>query len=145
MSAETHAHTHLTCVMCSSPSPRLHLLQHPKSKNSMGGGGGGVSDGATRPNPSPASQQHSLFLTSLMLARTWPQVEVGLEVLDQDPPPPSGLLLLGEVEDLAVSLSQVLLLLEVHLERTLDGYEGDAPLMERKRPQLGYLGHFLHV
>lgn len=72
-----------------------------------------------------------------MLVRMWPQVEVGLEVLDpahQHPPiplpPPSGLLLLGEVEDLAVRLSQVLLLLEVHLERTLDGHEGDAPLVE---------------
>lgn len=44
---------------------------------------------------------------------------------------PSGLLLLREVEDLAVSLSQVLLLLEVHLERTLDGDKGDAPLGKR--------------
>lgn len=74
-----------------------------------------------------------------MLARSWPQVEVGLEVLDQDPPPypPSGLLLLGEVEDLAVGLSQVLLLLEVHLERPLDGYEGDAPLVETQAASAG--------
>lgn len=47
-------------------------------------------------------------------------------------PPPSGLLLFGEVEDLAVRLSQVLLLFEVHLKRTLDGYEGDAALVERE-------------
>lgn len=40
----------------------------------------------------------------------------------------SGLFRLGEVEDLAVSLAQVLLLLEVDLERPFDGHEGDAAL-----------------
>lgn len=46
-----------------------------------------------------------------------------------DPPPSSsGLLLLGEVEDLAVGLSQVLLLLEVDFERPLDGHKRDPSL-----------------
>lgn len=40
----------------------------------------------------------------------------------------SGLLLLGEVEDLAVGLPQVLLLFEVHLKRPFDGHKGDATL-----------------
>lgn len=40
----------------------------------------------------------------------------------------SGLLLLREVEDLAVGLPQVLLLFEVHLKRSLDGDEGDTSL-----------------
>ena len=47
--------------------------------------------------------------------------------------PRSGLLLLGEVEDPAVRLPQVLLLLEVHLEGSLDGHKCDAPLKERER------------
>lgn len=42
--------------------------------------------------------------------------------------PPSGLLLLGEVEDLAVGLSQVLLLFEVDLERPLDCHKSDSTL-----------------
>lgn len=61
-----------------------------------------------------------------------PSWEAALRVsVRSSAPPPSGFLLLREVEDLAVSLSQVLLLFEVHLERTLDGHEGDAPLGRR--------------
>jgi len=41
---------------------------------------------------------------------------------------PSGFLRLGEVEDFAVGLPHVLLLLEVHLERPFDGHKGDASL-----------------
>lgn len=48
-------------------------------------------------------------------------------------PPPSGFLLLGEVEDLAVGLPQVLLLFEVHLKRPLDGHKGDASLKRGKK------------
>lgn len=44
------------------------------------------------------------------------------------PPLSSGLLLLGEVEDLAVGLPQVLLLFEVHFKRPLDGHKGDTSL-----------------
>lgn len=49
-------------------------------------------------------------------------------VLPPDCGASSGFLLLREVEDLAVGLSQVLLLFEVHLKRPLDGHEGDASL-----------------
>lgn len=42
--------------------------------------------------------------------------------------PSLGLFLLGEVEDLAVGLPQVLLLFEVHLKRPLDGHKGDTSL-----------------
>lgn len=48
-------------------------------------------------------------------------------------PPPSGFLLLGEVEDLAVGLPQVLLLFEVHLKRPLDGHKGDASLKRGRK------------
>lgn len=44
----------------------------------------------------------------------------------------SGLLLLGEVEDLTVGLPQVLLLFEVHFKRPLDGHKGDTSLEEKK-------------
>lgn len=40
----------------------------------------------------------------------------------------SGFLLLGEIEDLAVGLPQVLLLFEVDLKRPLDGNKGDTSL-----------------
>lgn len=43
----------------------------------------------------------------------------------------SGFLLLGEVEDLAVGLPQVLLLFEVHLKRPLDGHKGNTSLEEK--------------
>lgn len=48
--------------------------------------------------------------------------------LPSGPPLSSGLLLLGEVEDLAVGLPQVLLLFEVHFKRPLDGHKGDTSL-----------------
>lgn len=55
----------------------------------------------------------------------------------------SGLFLLGEVEDLAVGLSQVLLLLEVDLKRPLDGHKGDASLqVRRKQKQYGRVRRF---
>lgn len=47
--------------------------------------------------------------------------------------PPSGLLRLGEVEDLAVGLPQVLLLLEVNLKRSFDRHKGNAALQEENR------------
>lgn len=45
----------------------------------------------------------------------------------------SGFLLLGEVEDLAVGLPQVLLLFEVHLKRPLDGHKGNTSLEEEEK------------
>lgn len=74
------------------------------------------------PNPSGVCWQHFL-----LAGGGSPRVEAALRVSVRSSAR-SGLLLLGEVEDLAVSLSQVLLLFEVHLECTLDGDEGDAPL-----------------
>lgn len=47
------------------------------------------------------------------------------------PCPVLGFLLFGEVEDLAVSLPQVLLLLEVHLKRSLNGHKGDSSLRRK--------------
>lgn len=44
----------------------------------------------------------------------------------------SGLVLLGEVEDLAMGLAEVLLLFEVHLKRTLNGYKCYATLQKER-------------
>lgn len=70
---------------------------------------------------------HHHFLSADGTGRL-PSEEAALRVSFKSSAPPSGFLLLREVEDLAVSLSQVLLLFEVHLECTLDGHEGYAPL-----------------
>lgn len=65
-------------------------------------------------------------LTVYILPSLGPQTEVcGLSGCPPAFGASSGFLLLGEVEDLAVGLPQVLLLFEVHLKCPLDGHKGD--------------------
>ena len=69
----------------------------------------------------------------------------------QHPPPAPlpwthlGFLRLWEVEDLAVGLPQVLLLLEVHLKRPFDGHKGDASLCTTRERWGALLDRLKHV